>query len=129
MSEYDPYDHPVDGYCPACGAEALYLWMGIPTCFQKGCPSPKMVGDLLADNEIHHVVRFDKSGYFNVKHPLRERVNNELLDCSIHSVINDLCEGVGMPGEGSWRLIGHGPVYIPGGPDQEGDWEWEEMSD
>lgn len=110
--EYGPFDHPVDGYCPACGSEALYLSFGIPTCFQKGCPDPTIIGNLLDDSEIHHIVRFDpNSETFNVKHPLRERVNSELLDCEIHGVIQaQVSDGQiysdkqWHPVQGTWRL-------------------------
>lgn len=121
----------IEGFCPACGRASLAVRVfdiRTPTprvnCEHPGCPAPDSAARILSDSEIHHIVRFDPdSETFNVKHPLRERVDGELPDCPIHSVIVDMDH----PTEGSWRLIGHPPVYIPGGPDQEGDWEWEQL--
>jgi len=109
VSDYDPYDHPVEGYCPACGASSLYLSFSIPTCMQKGCPNPTIIGDILDDGEIHHIVRFSDAD-FNVKHPLRERADSELLDCKIHGVIVAWSSSGTSPFDGqpltgtSWRV-------------------------
>lgn len=130
----------VYAHCPACGGPDL-IAKPVPDpdnnpngdyavlyCWRENCPDPDAANKILGDNEIHHIVRFDSdSETFNVKHPLRERVNSELLDCSIHSVVVEAIDMDSVVPEGSWRLIGHPSVYIPGGPDQEADWEWEPL--
>jgi len=130
--------HPLDGvFCPACGREDLYFEEGFGTekgnrilCgYSSDCPRPTAASEILSDPEIHHIVRFDPdSGTFNVKHPLRERIGGELLDCTIHEVVLDAIEDGRIEPEGTWELRGIAPVYIPGGPDQEADWDWEPLS-
>jgi hypothetical protein len=94
-------------------------------CLQKGCSAPDTATKLLADSETEHVVRFDESGFFTVRHPLRERVGGSLFDCGVHSLVSDMCEGFGGPGEGLHRLVFTPEVYVPGGPDQEPDYHLE----
>lgn len=129
------YAH-VDGFCPACGQFSLMVRNGERVvadddrqvrCQNRDCPDSHAAHKILQDPEVHHIVRFDDQGWFNVKHPLRERVDSELLDCSIHDVVVDAIEMDLVVPEGLWRLIGHPSVYIPGGPDQEADWEWEQL--
>jgi hypothetical protein len=83
--------YSVKGVCPACGARELELRKVERTvfCIARGCPDRDAVQKILNDSEIHHTVRFDSSGFFNAKHPLRERVDAELLDCEVHAAIND----------------------------------------
>lgn len=108
---------PVTGYCPACGKAELQLRKadGVILCTASPCPNPAAAHAVLADPEIHHVVRFDDQGWFNVKHPLRERVDSELLDCAVHEAVVDAIEN-GMIPQDSYRLK------------QDGDqWEWERL--
>lgn len=118
--------------CPACGGQDLLVApehspdpvdsgaYGVLRCWREECPDPDAANRLLSDAEIHHVVRFDSNGYFNVKHPLRERIDSELLDCSIHPVVVDAVADERITPRGSWRLIA-----VPATPDQEPDWEFE----
>jgi hypothetical protein len=41
----------------------------------------------LGDDEKGHIVRIDSRGFFNSKHPLHERANDDLLECSIHNLV------------------------------------------
>lgn len=113
----------IQGYCPACGQQSLHVVSGVGLihCLYPKCPAATVAHRILQDPEIHHVVRFDDHGFFNVKHPLRERVDSELLDCSIHDVVNAECEGVGMPGPGSWRLKPAGEHSL------DRNWTWERL--
>ena len=84
----------VQGYCPACGGESLFLAdEGYITCSRLGCPKPTAVSDLLADCETEHIVVFDEGG-FVVQHPMRERLEAELFECGLH---RDLIELHGPP--------------------------------
>lgn len=77
-------------FCPACGRDQLRRKSnGVLRCTAPECPHPDAAQRVLADPEIEHVVHFDPvSGHFNVLHPLRERVDGELLDCQIHGVVD-----------------------------------------
>lgn len=72
------------GYCPmGCGQTLFVSGGGYVTCSYLHCPRRDAVADLLADKETEHVVVFDETG-FTVKHPLRERLDDALLDCQLH---------------------------------------------
>jgi hypothetical protein len=121
----------IQGYCPACGQEELghrevshnnpARIIGSVFCANPKCPQPEAAHLILQDPEIHHVVRFDERGFFNVKHPLLERVEGplSLLTCGIHEVILSECEGEGGPGEGAWRLRPAGEHNL------DRNWVWE----
>ena len=106
----------IHGFCPACGEQKLHLMASnIVHCLNPNCPQPNTMAKLMMDKEIHHIVRFDPdSETFNVKHPLRERVDSELLDCQIHGVVQAqigegkngqiYSEGEWHPLRGTWRL-------------------------
>jgi hypothetical protein len=84
----------------------------------------------LGDEEKGHIVRFDPdTETFNAQHPLHERVGNQLLDCPIHAVVAEQVDMGLVEPEGTWVLRGIPAAYIPGGPDQEPDWEWEKIDD
>jgi hypothetical protein len=82
----------VDGYCPACGSQSLWLWNSAKvTCQRIGCPRPTAVDELLADCETAHVVQVD-ADTFTVRHPLIERLDDALMRCQLHHYI------AGLPG-------------------------------
>lgn len=102
----------IDGYCPACGQASLFVRNGQGVadlsdrhvrCINRECPDSEAAHKVLQDPEIHHIVRFDDRGYFNVKHPLRERIDSELLDCRIHEEVGRWCDD-GNPADGTWRI-------------------------
>lgn len=75
----------VTGYCPmGCGRTLFVGSGGYITCSYIDCPRPDAVADLLADRETEHVVRFDENG-FTVRHPLRERLDDKLMTCDLHT--------------------------------------------
>lgn len=82
----DPY---VAGSCPMCGASLLLNDASQIACTAgEGCPDELAVHKLLSDAEREHIVRI-KGDRFHVKHPLRERVNDGMLDCTLYV---SLCE-------------------------------------
>lgn len=73
----------VVGYCPmGCGRTLFVGEGGHITCSWGRCPNPSAVDELLADRETEHVVEFGEYGY-NLKHPLRERLDDQLLRCEL----------------------------------------------
>jgi hypothetical protein len=80
---------PVAGFCPrGCGA-TLHLLDRRIVCLSTMCPQPNAVDILLSDRESEHVV--DLNAYeFTVRHPLRERINDELLNCELHHHLREM---------------------------------------
>ena len=77
----------VAGNCPmGCGESLLLGEGGFVTCCSLGCPAPDAVARILADPETHHVVEVDEHGWSG-KHPLRERLDNELLSCDLSAAM------------------------------------------
>lgn len=96
-------DHTVQGYCPACGGNSLIRASGGHiTCSRIDCPNPTAADEILADRETEHVVQLDVAT-FTVRHPLRERLNDELMDCELHNWIADLSGPPRIPGR--YRVI------------------------
>ncbi|WP_435582892.1 DUF6085 family protein [Amycolatopsis thermoflava] len=82
----------IDGYCPmGCGRTLFVADGGFITCSFVHCPRPDAAADILADSETEHTVQFDADG-FTVRHPLRERLDDELMSCKLHAVC------AGLPG-------------------------------
>lgn len=88
----------LQGFCPACGSRSLFVGSGGHiTCGVIGCPDPCVVDKLLDDSEVDHIVVFGSEG-FDIKHPLRERANDELFDCELHEYCHDLGGPPRVPG-------------------------------
>lgn len=80
----------VAGHCPmGCGPTLFLGSGGYITCSLDVCPQPDAAADILADGEAHHIVKLDDTE-FTVRHPLRERLNDELMRCSLHAWIASL---------------------------------------
>lgn len=78
----------IAGYCPmGCGQTLFRAAGGYVTCSYITCPRPDAVSMLLADREVEHVVNFTGFG-FTIKHPLRERLGDELLNCELHETLS-----------------------------------------
>jgi hypothetical protein len=80
-----------------CGPTLFLGAGGHVTCRYLECPEPTAVGDILADRETEHVVEFGEAA-FTVRHPLRERLRDELLQCQLHTFIADLAGPPVRPG-------------------------------
>lgn len=106
----------VQGHCPACGGESLFLAEGgHVTCSRLECPRPDAVDELLEDRETQHVVVLTARD-FTIRHPLRERLDDQLLTCELHRHIAHLSGPPHQPGR--YRVIS-----LPGG-----SWMWEESA-
>ena len=69
---------------------SLYLGSaGFVTCFAAACPRPDAVADLLGDRETDHVVQFRRDG-FDIRHPLRERLDGDLFVCTLHNYLRSV---------------------------------------
>lgn len=80
----------VKGYCPmGCGDTLFLADGGYITCSWHQCPNPTAACDILEDREHEHVVRIDDNA-FTVRHPLRERLNDEMLTCELHNWLASL---------------------------------------
>lgn len=80
----------VRGYCPmGCGMRLMMNEKGTIICTNGECPHPLAVSDLLSDQETEHVVTFGDRG-FTIRHPLRERLNDHLLQCDLHDHLTAL---------------------------------------
>lgn len=93
----------VKGFCPVCAHPDPEVGTdGFLHCTSPECPSPDLIANVLLDNEIHHIVRFYE-GFFNVKHPMRERLTGDLLNCAVHDRVVEAVEN-GFNARGTWRF-------------------------
>lgn len=104
----------VQGYCPSCGGESLFLGKGgHVTCNRVGgCKDPTVADRILDDRETDHIVCFSAES-FTIRHPLRERAQgDDLFTCELHRWISRLEGPPAAPGRyratpdgGSWRFV------------------------
>lgn len=88
----------INGHCPMGCGETLFVGKdGYLTCSKLKCPRPTAADELLADRETEHVVEFGETG-FTVRHPLRERLDDELMRCQLHEHIAALTGPPVKPG-------------------------------
>lgn len=101
------------GYCPmGCGQNLFVGDGGYITCSYSKCPEPDAVSTLLEDRESEHLVSFGDVG-FTIRHPLRERLRDQLMDCDLHAYCASLPGPLIQPGpvrmrqtvSGDWVVI------------------------
>ncbi|WP_308169542.1 DUF6085 family protein [Acrocarpospora catenulata] len=68
------------------------------TCSFIHCPRPDAVSTLLEDREVEHIVQFGAET-FTVRHPLRERLDDALMECALHDHIANLDGPPVKPGQ------------------------------
>jgi hypothetical protein len=77
----------VQGYCPMGCGETLFLGVGgYVTCAKLKCPRPDAVSTILDHRETEHIVKLLAKD-FSIIHPLRERIDEELLNCKLHQYL------------------------------------------
>ena len=91
---------PVAGHCPMCGHDLMLNAALQIECRNIECPDEDAVHKLLQDTERTHIVTVEDDR-FHVKHPLRERINDEILTCTIHERLTTLPK---QPKPGSYRV-------------------------
>lgn len=73
----------VEGYCPmGCGQTLAVSRGGHIYCANPDCPEQDAVGDILGKAETEHIVHVLRDGV-TIKHPLRERLRDELENCTL----------------------------------------------
>lgn len=108
----------LEGFCPMGCGQTLYAEEGRASartiCLGSDCPRPLAAQEILSDGETGHVVTFRGEG-FTIRHPLRERLGDDLTNCLFHR----FCESLPGPPDGrngSYRVH----------PDK-GGWTFEEI--
>lgn len=71
-----------------CGQTLFLGAAGYITCGYVECPDPESVSTILDDREAEHAVTLRDTD-FTVKHPLRERIGDALLQCDLHARITE----------------------------------------
>lgn len=100
-----PAGRLVDGYCPMGCGQTLRLIQHRIACSSELCLRPYAVDQLVSEVETEHLVII-RGREFTVKHPLRERLDDQLLRCRIHAQI---AGGDGPPVRpGVYRVVDHG---------------------
>lgn len=103
----------VTGYCPmGCGLTLSLSDGGHITCSVVACPDHLAVDTILADPEVEHVVQFGERN-FTVRHPLRERIADELFDCELHQHVAGLAGPPVQPGRYRARPSNGGWLWEP----------------
>jgi Family of unknown function (DUF6085) len=112
----------VYGYCPmGCGESLFLATSGFVECVKLDCPNPVAVSQVLQERETEHLVTFDEDGW-QAKHPLRERIRDELLSCPIGDAVAIMLKGdPGLEVLGTYRV-----APSPIGP---GGWGWKQVND
>lgn len=73
--------------CPmGCGATLHLMPVGVIRCLARKCPEPMAASMILADEETEHVVVY-KGGTYVVRHPLRERIGDALVECELAAAV------------------------------------------
>lgn len=108
----------VNGYCPmGCGATLARWSDGTILCTHPACTVPTAVDSILSDQETEHIVVL-RPGDFTIRHPLRERLDDELMTCRLHKVIASFDSPPDPPGR--YRVTG-------GRGDRMQVWSWERL--
>lgn len=106
----------VRGHCPACGAEKLHVVKGVGLlhCLNPECTHQGAAQKILDDPEVHHIlevlpdVETEQSGRWTLKHPLVERIDGDLFNCSLHQMFSMRFALHFPPDPGRYRVIRQG---------------------
>jgi len=103
-----------------CGETLILGEGGFVVCGHLDCADPEAVTMILTDRETEHRVRWDADAGFSIRHPLRERTNDELLTCALHSYCVDIDTSGGPPVAPA--------LYRVTWSDERARWEWEKIA-
>jgi hypothetical protein len=83
-------------------------------CRNLDCVRPDAASVILSDSETEHVVKLEATR-FTIRHPLRERLDDELMRCSLHSWLTSQDEPPCDPGRYrvTWRGQAHHAIWQP----------------
>lgn len=81
----------IRGFCPMGCGQSLYLDEGFMrvVCMSLECPRDTAVDEILADPETGHLAKIG-SRDFSLVHPLRERLDQDLLHCELNQYLTEL---------------------------------------
>jgi hypothetical protein len=93
-------------YCPmGCGDTVHTDYDQDISCRAPNCPDPDAIEKLLSDPETEHTVHLTEDSFI-VKHPLRERLAEDLFTCGLHAGVRaDLDNGNAPTEPGTYRVI------------------------
>ncbi|HEX8321659.1 DUF6085 family protein [Longimicrobium sp.] len=93
-------------FCPACGEESLSVSSQYRIqCDAEECPRRSAAHEILADHEREHLVTFRAGGSYSLRHPLIERLNDEMV-CRAVWVLGQRLEGGFTPGDNlNYRMV------------------------
>lgn len=97
----------IPGYCPACGQHSLHTdaqgRSASPVhCLNPHCPDKGAAAKILLEGkQRHHIVAL-KDGIWTLKHPIRERIGDKLLECEVAARINEALDQT--DGDGIWQV-------------------------
>lgn len=100
----------INGFCPMGCGETLYLEGADVACVSLKCPRDTAASEILADPESGHIVELGVRD-LSIIHPLRERLDGQLLECELSEYLQDLGGPPQPPGR--YRVAGSGET-----------WEW-----
>lgn len=92
-----------------CGETLELNNYGTIVCAHVRCRSRFAAHTILSNPETDHIVTFTKDG-FSIKHPLRERIEDALLDCKFHEHCMFL-QDEGCAPEGTLRAKDNGDSW------------------
>lgn len=101
----------VRGYCPMGCGETLILDGARIKCSDFACSNPEAVHLILDNSETEHVVRIDEDD-FSVKHPLRERIEDDLFECTVFRKIALMDHPYQEPGIYRVSVVGQDQLHF-----------------
>jgi hypothetical protein len=73
-----------------CGRTLYLASTGNIVCSRFKCPDHLAVTRILDNKETEHIVKFEDGDRFTVKHPLRERIEDDLMNCELCAYLEGL---------------------------------------
>lgn len=74
-----------------CGETIHLMGSGMLGCVNYQCPDKGAAQKILSDTETEHVIVY-KGGTYVVRHPLRERIGDALVECALAAVVFGLSD-------------------------------------
>jgi hypothetical protein len=101
----------LEGHCPMGCGPTLVVAHGEreARCASAACPRPRAAAEILEDQEAEHIITIDRSG-FTLRHPLRERLDDALLECSLHALLASAYPADVAPGR--YRITARGDARV-----------------
>lgn len=107
-------------YCPmGCGETLTFeedlddtpTKVGTIVCSDASCPRPAAAADLLADLESEHIVNLEDEQVYTIRHPLRERLGDAYVLCTLTDWLRGL-DGPPQPPGHRYRVVWDGTTAV-----------------